>query len=270
MERIPAPSRQEPAPPPEIYTVEQMRAAAMQEQYDLNGRTGNTVTTVLPVYEPRLRNHHILPPGAGGPHGRHYKLLRTQVAQRLEHAGANTLAVMSPRGGCGSTTTAMNLAIAMAAELGRTALLVDLNLRSPALANMLGLNPRVGVEKCITESLRVDEVLVRLQGYERLALLPARQAMANSSELLNSTACRALVHELRTRYSNRVVIFDLPPVLESDDALVFAGLVQTGLMVVGEGRTRTSDLAEAVELLRDFPLLGTVLNTPARAAVAAD
>jgi hypothetical protein len=66
--------------------------------------------------------------------------------------------------------------------------------------------------------------------------------------------------ELRARYSNRIIIVDLPPVLVADDALAFSRQVQAGLVVVAEGRTQRENLTRTLELLRDLPLVGTVLN----------
>ena len=69
-----------------------------------------------------------------------------------------------------------------------------------------------------------------------------------------------LVEDLRTRYANRVIIFDLPPVLQADDALAFSRHVQAGLLVVSEGKTRREDVTRSIELLHDLKIVGTVLN----------
>jgi len=68
------------------------------------------------------------------------------------------------------------------------------------------------------------------------------------------------VAELKTRYADRYVIFDLPPVLESDDALSFAPLVDAVLLVIAEGQTRIEDVQRCFELLKNRPVVGTVLN----------
>jgi len=65
---------------------------------------------------------------------------------------------------------------------------------------------------------------------------------------------------MRNRYKDRVLIFDLPPALEADDALAFARHAQAALIVIGEGRTRRDDLVRTVQLLADVPIIGTVLN----------
>ncbi len=207
-----------------------------------------------------LDRENILPPNAGGAQGSIYKLLRTQVLQRLDQMGANTLAVLSPDSGHGNTLTAINLAIAVAADLGRTALLVDLNLREPTVHRRLGIEPAAGVEDCLRGKLPAEQVIVRIAGYERLAVMPAREPVEHSSELLSSQRAASLTEELRQRYVNRIVIFDLPPVLDTDDALAFSRKVQAGLIVVSDERTQRDRLRRTLALLGELPIIGTVLN----------
>jgi len=222
--------------------------------------TGTFGSPLAFLHPHTLEREHILPPQATGPQGKAYKLLRTQVLQRLDHLKANTLAVLSPNSGQGNTLTAINLAIAISAELGRTALLVDLNLRDPSIHRRLGYEPRHGVESVLRGVCTVPEVIVRVADYDRLALLPAKHAVDNSSELLSSEAAAALMTELRNRYSNRIMIFDLPPVLEADDALAFSRVVQAGLVVVTDGQTQKASLRRTMEMLNHLPIVGTVLN----------
>ena len=222
--------------------------------------TGTFGSPLAFLHPQTLEREHILPPQATGPQGKAYKLLRTQVLQRLDHLKANTLAVLSPNSGQGNTLTAINLAIAISAELGRTALLVDLNLRNPSVHRRLGYEPRPGIESVLRGVCSVQEVIVRVAEYDRLALLPAKHAVENSSELLSSEAAAVLMNELRNRYSNRIMIFDLPPVLEADDALAFSRVVQAGLVVVTDGQTQKAALRRSMELLSELPIVGTVLN----------
>jgi Mrp family chromosome partitioning ATPase len=223
-------------------------------------RTATFRAPIAPLDTAALEREHILPPNAGGAHGSTYKLLRTQVLRRLDPLGANTLAMLSPSAEAGKTLTAIILAIAIAAEHGRTALLVDMDLRSPSVHRRLGFEPLLGIEDCLQSDRPVQDAIVRVAGYERLAVLPARAAVEHSSELLTSQRAASLVAELRARYSNRIILFDLPPVLQADDALAFSKTVQAGLMVVGEGRTQRNDLLRSMELLRAMTIVGTVLN----------
>lgn len=207
-----------------------------------------------------FERERVLPPGAGGTYGAPYKLLRTQVLQRLAKLGANSLAVVGASAETGKTLTAINLAIAIAADPERHALLVDLDLRKPRIHRRLGFEPVAGVDDCLRGERPLADALVTLSGYPRLAVLPARQATESSSELLSTRRSEELMLEMRKRYRDRILIFDLPPVLEADDALAFTRLVEAVLVVVTEGRTQRDHLVRTLELLHDAPVVGTVLN----------
>lgn len=217
-------------------------------------------TPVIELNSAVRANERILPPGASGEHGGAYKMLRTQVLKRLDQLSANTLGVMSAGAGEGKTLTAINLAIAIAADPTRTVLLVDFDLRRPGIAQRFHHRPEIGVEECLEHCGDVRDAMFKVSGYERLTILPARERSEHSSELLSSTRAAGLVTEMRTRYANRIVLFDIPPVLAADDALAFARNLEAGLLVIGEGRTRRDGVTRSLQLLSDLPFVGTVLN----------
>jgi len=207
-----------------------------------------------------LDAERVLGPGGAGDAGSAYKMLRAQVLRRLDRLGANTLAVVGAGAGAGKTLTAINLAIVIAAETARTALLVDFDLRNPSIHRRLGIVVKRGVEECLLDRLPVRDAMVKLSGYERLTVLPARSSVAISSELLADQVTGDLVQELRQRYLNRIIIFDLPPALAADDALVFSRHVQAGLLVVREGATRRDEVQRTLQLLDGLQFVGTALN----------
>jgi len=222
-----------------------------------------TVIFRTPVVEldPVARaNQRILPPGATGSYGGGYKMLRTQVLRRMDQLGANTLGVMSAASGDGKTLTAINLAIAIAADPARTVLLVDFDLRNPGIHRRFCHEPKVGVEECLEQNRSLRDAMFKVAGYDRLTIVACRRRSEQSSELLTSPRTGELITEMRTRYANRILIFDVPPVLQADDALAFARHLQSALLVIGEGRTQRNDVARTLELLRDLPFVGTVLN----------
>jgi Mrp family chromosome partitioning ATPase len=228
------------------------------------GAVAYTGTRVVPVLPEHLEAQRVVPPGAPGPASAGYRMLRTQVLQRMEGQHWRTLAVFSPSPEEGRTTTAVNLAIHIANDHDHTVLLVDMDLRRPAIAAAFGFVPERGVEDVLAGDARIEDCLYHPDGFERLVVLPACQAVTHSSEILAGLRCRELVAELRARYEDRIVIFDLPPVLTTDDALAFAPHAECGLMVAAEGRTRREDLARAIELLHKTPIVGTMLNRAAK------
>jgi Mrp family chromosome partitioning ATPase len=189
-----------------------------------------------------------------------FRMLRTQILQRLEENRWRSLAVFSPSRDDGKTTTAVNLAASLANDHGHTVLLVDFDLKQPTIAEKLGIAAEFGADDVLRGNARVEDCLYHPDRFDRLVILPARAAMENSSEALAGPRCRELVAQLRGRYQDRIVVFDLPPILGADDALAFAPLVECGLVVVAERSTRRDDLLRCMELLRKTPIIGTVLN----------
>jgi Mrp family chromosome partitioning ATPase len=190
-------------------------------------------------------------------------MLRTQVLQRMDANGWRSLAIFSPGASDGKTTTALNLAVTLSSDRSHTVLLVDLDFKRPSVASRLGLAPEFGSDDAMEGRAPVEDCLYHPQGFDRLVLMPARGTLRNSSEILAGPRSRDIVSELRVRYPERIVLFDLPPVLTADDALSFAPLVECGLVVAAEGRTRRKDLVRTLELLHKTPLVGSVLNRAA-------
>jgi capsular exopolysaccharide synthesis family protein len=188
-----------------------------------------------------------------------YKMLRTRVLQRMHQNGWKSLAITSPGPGEGKTLTAVNLALSLAMEVNHTVLLVDLDLRRPGVHTLFGFRPELGIADYLFSEIPLSDILFT-PSVERLVVLPGNTPQEHSSELLSMPRTRELVEEITTRYPERIVIFDLPPVLIVDDALAFAPYVDAFLLVVEEGETARPALAEARELLKNVNLMGTVLN----------
>jgi protein-tyrosine kinase len=214
-----------------------------------------------------LERNRIMNPTSADAASSAFRMLRTQVLQRMDANGWRSLAIFSPGAEDGKTTTAINLAISLASDRLHTVLLVDFDFKRPTLGERLGLIPEFGAADVLTQHEPLENCLYHPEGFDRLVLLPTRAPLSNSSEILAGPRGREVVAELRARYPERIIIFDLPPVLSADDALSFAPLVECGLVVAAEGRTRRSDLVRTIELLNKTPLLGTVLNRASSAAL---
>lgn len=188
-----------------------------------------------------------------------YRMLRTRCLQSMDNMGWQTLAVTSTRENTGNSLTAANLAISIAMELDRTALLVDLNFLNPAIGDLFGFQAENGLSDYLLHDKELSSLLVN-PGIDRLVILPAGKPIFNSTEMLRSPKMLRLVSELKNRYPSRLVIFDMPPILSQDDALGFSPHVDCVLLVVDEGHTKTEDLKHAALLLKDTQILGSVLN----------
>lgn len=216
-------------------------------------------TKSIAIREDVLRGHRILT-GHDSPFADVYKVLRTQVLHRLRENGWSMLGVTSPRDGAGKTLTAINLAIATATEPTQTVLLVDADLRAPQVHEEFGLEQGPGLTEFLLDGRSIEELLLH-PGLGRLIVLPGGRGTEQSAELLTSPRMAALGKELKHRYASRVVIFDLPPVLDRADVLAFSPQLDALLLIVEDGKTSEPDLQHALQVLKgSAPILGTVLN----------
>lgn len=188
-----------------------------------------------------------------------YGLLRTQVLQRMKKHGMSTLAVTGPELDSGVTTTAANLAIAIALDVNQTVLLVDLNLRAPAIHEKFGFQPRLGIDDYLRGEAQLKDCLV-CPGLPRLVILPAREAKGETAEIISSPRMTALARELQSRYADRIIIYDTPPLLTASDTLGFLPNVDAVLLVARSGRTTKAELDKSAHLLGNKAIVGTLLN----------
>ncbi len=233
-----------------------VQPAAVSEQ------ASNIIYSQTSVAKPRsslLKRHRVIESLHNAEAETAYRMLRTQVLQRLTAKSWNALAVTSPGPEQGKTLTAINLAISLAREVNYTVLLVDLDMRNPSIHKALGLKPKAGISDYLLRDAPLNEILIN-PGIDRLVVLPGREALSNSSEMLKSPKLVQLVNELKSRYPSRIVIFDLPPLLSADDALAFSPYVDAALLVIEEGKTRDDEIEYGLQLLKGTNLLGTVLN----------
>jgi len=169
----------------------------------------------------------------------------------------SSVAVTSVRPTNSKSIATINLALTIAAELDKTALLIDADLGAPRLDALFGLAPRKGLSDYLLENVPLKELILN-PGIEHLVVLPAGRAISNSAELLATHASTRLIEELKGRYPERYIIFDAPSVLTADGLSLFEK-VDAVLLVVERNVTTKEDLQECAELLQPFNLIGSVL-----------
>ncbi len=189
-----------------------------------------------------------------------YRLLRTRVIQALKLKGQNTIGVTSPGPKDGKTLTSINLAISIAREGGYKVVLIDGDLRKPSLADDLGIPVTKGLVDHLSSDVEFSEITVATN-VTNLVVVPGRREEATLAvpELLSSEKMRQLIEQLHGR-DRCIVVVDLPPVRLGDDVVALAPYLDGLFVVVREGVTSIDELKESIELLKDFPILGTVLN----------
>ena len=167
--------------------------------------------------------------------------------------------VTGPTKGVGKSITAINLAIRIARHGQMTALLVDLDLRDPSVHTYFGFNPEKNIADILQGNAAIEETLVS-PGIERLTVLPGKDRHENSSEMLGSQPMQKIINEVVNRYSERIVIFDMPPILGCDDVAVLSSSIKNCLFVTKQGQTTRGEVQEAISRLSGSKLVGTVMN----------
>jgi polysaccharide biosynthesis transport protein len=231
-----------------------------------------TAAPVLSMVGRAARRQRPLPTvtDARSAHAEAYSMLRTNLQLQRPGNRPTQLVVTSANAGEGRTTTAVNLAVAVAQAAHRV-LLVDADLRRPAVATVLGLRNDDGLSTVLAGTSTLEQATVTWvpdgDDSARLAVLPAGPVPANPSDLLASEAMDKLLDMVWHRYD--VVILDSSPLLTATDAAALAARTRGALLVVDSRRSRRARLSEAVTRLglAGAETVGVVLNRADRGRV---
>ena len=143
-------------------------------------------------------------------------------------------------------------------------LLVDADMRRPGVHQAFGMEGCPGLTEYLFDETPLGQLLIH-PGIGRFVFLPGGRAIMNSAEALASPRMGALVSDLKHRYHDRLIVFDLPPLLSRADVLGFAPHIDALLLVVEEGRTGSTNVERAMTVLKgSVPILGGVLNKSGR------
>ncbi len=178
-------------------------------------------------------------------------------AAMLTHG--NLIMVTSAVAGEGKSFTAVNLAMSIAAELDHTVMLVDADVARPSVLRMLGLPPGPGLLDVLEGRAELPDALLRTN-VEKLTLLPSGTPHSKATELLASEAMRELLDDMATRYPDRIIIFDSPPLLLTTEARVLASHMGQIVMVVSAGHTAQAAVRQALDTIESCPVRLMVLN----------
>lgn len=176
----------------------------------------------------------------------------------------NLIMVTSALPGEGKSFTAINLAMSMAMELDHTVMLVDADVARPSVMQALGLPPAPGLlDLLLDPKIALSQVLLRTN-IDNLTLLPTGLPHPRATELLASEAMVALLAEMGQRYSDRIIIFDSPPLLLTTEAPVLASQMGQIVMVVQAEKTLQSQVEQALASIEACPIRLLVLNQARR------
>lgn len=187
-------------------------------------------------------------------------LRNAQEAVAQGRKNGNLIVVTSALPGEGKTYCALNLAMSIAMEKDHTVLLVDADVARPSVLRVLGLPAAPGLmDILLDDALGLPDVIMRTN-IASLSLLPAGRNNKHATELLASQAMSALLADIATRYPERIVIFDSPPLLLTSEANVLAAQMGQVVLVVESETTTQRDLREALRRLENCPRVDLVCN----------
>lgn len=214
---------------------------------------------IIEVSEEHLQEQRVIASSTHDERVGPYRQLRTQILKTMRDNHWTTIAVTSPNEGAGKSLTAANLAISLSRDVRTNVLLVDLDLMTPTIHKKLDLSPEMGVVDFLEGEADLAEI-VFTTGFDRLSVLVSRPAGKYSSELLASPKMQDLMKGLSQQKDGNLTIFDLPPLLRNDDAIMFTPSVDATLVVVEDGVTTEDQLKQSIRLLAQANVIGTILN----------
>ena len=173
----------------------------------------------------------------------------------------NLIMVTSALSGEGKSFTSVNLAMSIAAELDHTVMLVDADVARPSVLRMLGLPPGPGLLDLLEGRAEMSDVLLRTN-IDKLTVLPSGTPHPRATELLASDAMRQLLADMASRYADRIIIFDSPPLLLTTESRVLASHMGQIVVVVHAGKTLQADVQHALSTIEACPVKLMLLNKP--------
>ncbi|MDO8064825.1 MULTISPECIES: XrtA-associated tyrosine autokinase [unclassified Janthinobacterium] len=183
---------------------------------------------------------------------------RASGAEAIRHG--NLIVVTSAMPGEGKTYCAVNLAMSIAMEMDITVLLVDADVARPSVLKVLGLPPEPGLMDVLLDpQLAMGDVILKTN-VANLSILPAGRSNKHATELLASRAMSRLLAEIASRYSDRVVIFDSPPLLITSEAHALVGQMGQVVMVVEAETTTQHAVKEALRQIESCEHIHLIYN----------
>jgi len=258
--------RVESLPLPQEAETTHSSVPPIQSQVAKNEQLERTRNFLSIDWESMQENGMLTPEMARSQMAEEYRLIKRPLLMNAFPDGdngieyANLILVTSSVPGEGKTFTAVNLALSIAMERDKWVLLVDADVAKPSVSKLLGIKPQAGlIDMLIGSNLKLSDILVKTD-IPNFSILPAGTLHQYSTELLASDSMKRLARELSERYSDRIVIFDSPPLLAATQAPVLANLVGQVVLVVESEITPQYIVQESVGKLEACKVVGCVLN----------
>lgn len=196
---------------------------------------------------------------SGGRDAAPYDMLRSRIIRMMKEKGWSRLAITSPEAGCGKSTVSLNLALSLARQKDLKVLLLDLDFRRPSLHRTLGFNPESSLHEYLEGAAEFEKCAVRMG--DNLIVGLNLSHSRRPSELLQSQSLRDALDAVERRWRPDIVIFDMSPMLASDDNVGFLSNADCALLIAAAESTTLPniDICEK-EIAQLTNVLGVVLN----------
>jgi capsular exopolysaccharide synthesis family protein len=191
------------------------------------------------------------------PYSEEYRNLRTQILHKSKKRKLQAMVVASVGPSEGKSVTALNLSWLFAQADGVRALVIDSDLRRPAIASYLGIETKSGLSEVLTGGATLVESIIRLQP-SGLYLLPGGSARSDVAELLSGPRFAEILREARSYFD--YIIIDAPPLGIFTDASLLINLSDGAMLVIRANHTRYKDVDRVLDSLPRERMLGTILN----------
>lgn len=188
-----------------------------------------------------------------------FDILRTKVQLMMQKNGWKRLAVTSPTPGCGKTTTACNLALGLSRQKDMRTILIELDLSRPMVSKMLGFTAPHNMSAMLRRDVGFAETAVKAR--PNVAIAATRKASSDPTTVLLAQQTQDILQEIEETYKPDMMVFDLPPILVSDETRAFLNNVDAAMMLAKAESTTVAqiDFCEK-EIAEHTNVLGIVLN----------
>jgi len=192
-----------------------------------------------------------------------FRDLRTKIVQQSQGQNAVIL-VTSVSQGCGSSFIAQNLGAAFAFDMGKTALLIDCNLKTPSVHKLLANASAPGLTEYFENpDLDIKEIIHPV-GIARYRVITAGKRREIIEEYFTSEKMKHLMDTLRRRYQERFIIMDGPPMSKIADIRILSDLADWVLVVARYARSTNTQIANCLDAISEKKQIGIVFNEEPR------
>lgn len=209
--------------------------------------------------DPRHLERRLIRTLHGGAAAKPFDMIRTRLLHQMRSNGWRRVAITSPSSGCGKTMLSVNLALSLARQGDTATMAVELDMRRPAMAGLLGLRAGHQIAEALAGRAAAEACMVRVGS--NLALATNHHPVPEAAELLASREAAHVLDRVEAEFAPDVMLFDLPPLMLTDDAMAFMDQIDCVLLLAAAERNTMAEITRCAEdLAGRCNFLGVILN----------